>query len=254
MDHRLEDLLRLLRAAGGDDDNSGSDGGSDSGPSSDSSNSSSSGAPPVHVNKSFADLKRQFEVFSEPPPRPFRPGDIIKWKEGCSNRKRPKLDEYGVVIEVLPEPLYGKEKSAGSPYFHEPLDLVIGLLDNDGDLVRYCYDKRRFCLAVQPDELETAAGMSGAQKMRSMALEYDKPLTFKVGDAVMLKPGFRHRRLPDYNIAVVAEIMPIPYRDTNAEEGTSSFYELINGRIGFLDNDGDLIFVYVDLRRFRKVK
>ena len=39
----------------------------------------------------------------------FRPGDVVVWKDGCSNRKRPKIGEPGVVIEVLDEPLYGKE-------------------------------------------------------------------------------------------------------------------------------------------------
>jgi len=254
MDGRLEDLLRLLRSAGGGGDDSDSDSGSAGGSSSSSSNASSDSGDRVRAPKSFPDLKKQFEVFSAPPPRPFRPGDVVMWKEGCANRKRPKADEYGVVIEVLDEPLYGKEKSAGSPYFHEPLDLVIGLLDSDGDLVRYCYDKRRFCLAPQPSELDPTSGMSTTQKMQAMALDFAKPLELNVGDPVMLKPGFRHRRMPDYNtVAVVAEIVEEPFRDKQAEEGTSSFYELINGRIAFLDSDGDLTFLYVDLRRFRKL-
>jgi len=251
----------MLHSAGGGSDDDGSNdsseaGSEDSSESGGSSSSSSSSAPRRCVTtKSFSDLKAQLNVFLEEPPRPFRPGDIVVWKEGCANRKRPKIDEPGVILEVMPEPIYGKEKSAGSPYFHEPLDIVIGLLDSDGDLVRYCFDKRRFRLATQPDELKGGVGMSGTQKMRSMALEYAKPLEFHVGDVVMLKPGFRHRRIPDYEtVAVVAEILPNPFRDTDAEEGTSSFYELMNGRIAFLDGDGDIAFLHVDLRRYRKVK
>jgi len=253
MDRRLEELLRMLRSHGGDDDSSSEGGSSPPGDSSDSSDSDSEPAP--QVDKSFKGLKKQLEVLLSEPERPFRPGDVVIWKEGCANRKRPKADEPGVILEVLPEPMYGKEKSSGSPYFHEPLDIVVGLLDSDGDLVRYCYDKRRFRLAVQPDELKSQAGLSRTEKMRSMALEYSQPLSFKVGDPVMLKPGFRHRRMPDYStIAVVAEILPEPFRDMNAEEGTSSFYELINGRIAFLDSDGDITFLHVDLRRFRKLE
>jgi len=252
MDRRLQDLLRLLQSSRGDDDgDDSSENASDSG---ESDNSSSSSTPRPRVETSFSDLKKQLDILLEEPPRPFRPGDIVMWKEGCSNRKRPRADEFAVVIEVLPKPIYGNEKSAGSPYFHEPMDIVLGMLDSDGDLVRYCYDKRRFALATQPDELSASAGMTSVQKMRSMAEEYNKPLSFKVGDPVMLKPGFRHRRVPDYStIAVVAEVLPEPFRDTDAEEGTSSFYELINGRIAFLDSDGDLAFLYVDLRRFRKL-
>jgi len=255
MEGRLEELMRLLRQAGGggnnSDDDDSSPAGSSSGSSSNSSASSSHSAFVPRTPKTFSELKRQFEAFMEEPERPFRPGDIVVWKEGCSNRKRPKVDEPCVVIEVLPEPLYGKEKSAGTPYFHEPLDIVLGMLDSDGDLVRYCFDKRRFRLAVQPEDL---AGQSASNKLRDLALDFNKPLSFRVGDVVMLKPGLRHRRSPDYNtIAVVAEIFPEPFRDTDAEEGTSSFYELISGRIAFLDSDGDLAFLYFDLRRYRKL-
>jgi len=258
----MEQLLRMLAQAGGgggrdsdsdsdSDGGSGSSGGSSSSASTRSSNTSDRGYVP-RSTKSFSELKRQLNVFLEEPERPFRPGDIVVWKEGCSNRKRPKVDEPCVVIEVLPEPIYGKEKSAGTPYFHEPLDIILGMLDGDGDLVRYCFDKRRFRLAVQPEDL---AGQSVSIKLRDLALEFNKPLTYRVGDVVMLKPGMRHRRTPDYNtIAVVSEVLENPFRDTNAEEGTSSFYELISGRIAFLDSDGDLEFLHVDLRRFRKVK
>jgi len=256
MDPRLEELLRMIRRSDdgdGENESSESEEASESDHSSASSCSASSDHTQNHCDISFSELKRQLNIFLEDPPRPFRPGDIVMWKEGCPNRKRPKLDEPCVVLEVLDEPLYGAEKSAGSPYFREPLDIVLGMLDNDGDLVRYCYDKRRFRLAVQSGEIHSDSSMV-ANKIRKMAAEYANNVHFKVGDVVMLKPGFRLRRIPDYStIAVVAEIVPSPYRDTNAEEGTSCFYELINGRIAFLDSDGDIAFLYVDLRRFRKI-
>jgi len=263
MAERLRELLRMMEESGlgggndsdsDDSSNDGSESGSSAGPRSRSSSNSSAmsdSRSKQRMPSTFADLKKQFEAFMEEPERPFRPGDIVMWKEGCSNKKRPKADEPAVVLEVFDEPLYGKEKSSGSPYFHEPMDIVLGLFDSDGDLTRYMYDKRRFRLAVQPDQLE---GDSPAEKMRMMAVEYNKPCQFQVGDVVMLKPGFRHRRIPDYNtVAVVAEIFDKPFRDVNAEEGTSSFYELINGRIALFDNSGDLLFLHVDLRRYRKV-
>jgi len=253
MADRLQELLRMMREAGMDDSDS-EDSSSSPGPRasrSSSSSSSSSNTRPTIV-KNFSDLRKALDCFLEQPERPFRPGDIVVWKEGCSNRKRPKTGEPAVVVEVLPKPLYGEEKSTGSPYFHEPLDIVLGMLDDDGDFVRYCYDRRRFRLAVQPDEI---SGSSSSEKLRNLAIEFNKPLELCTGDAIMLKPGLRNRRVPDYStVCVVADVLKEPFRDVNAEEGTPGFYELINGRIAFLDGDGDLAFLYVDLRRFRKVK
>jgi len=252
MADRLQELLRLMAGLSGDDSDS-----DDSSPvrgrasSTSSSDSDDSELPRPSIPKSFSALKEAATAYLTEPETPLRPGDIVMWKQGCQNRKRPKSDEPVVVLEVLPQPLYGDEKSSGSPYFHEPLDVVLGMLDSDGDLVRYMYDKRRFRVVSTPDEVESA---SPNGKLHALALEFNKPITFRVGDAVMLKPGLRHRRIPDYTtLAVVAEVLPEPFRDTNAEEGTSSFYELISGRIAFLDNDGDIAFLYVDLRRFRKV-
>lgn len=114
MDGRLEELLRMLRQANGgggghgSDDDSGS-ASSGSGSSDNSSASSSNSGFVPRGTKSFSELKRQLDIFLEQPERPFRPGDIVMWKEGCSNRKRPKVDEPCVVIEVLPEPLYSQE-------------------------------------------------------------------------------------------------------------------------------------------------
>ena len=174
------------------------------------------------------------------------------WKDGCQNRKRPKAGEFAVVVNVLDNPVFGDEKSSGSPYFREPLDVALMLIDDDGDFTIYHFDKRRFRHAVcSEDQLQF---VSTGQKMRNIALDFNKPHNLAVGDAVMLKPGMRNRHTPNYStIAVVAEVLDKPFRDTAGEEGTSSFYELLNGRIALLDSDGDIIFLHVDLRRFRKI-
>lgn len=259
---RLQELLRMMQRAR--EEAGGSDSDSDSPPlmsssssasSSDSSDSSDDERSAPRKATTFAQLKEVLERYMEEPERPFRPGDIVTWKESLANRKRPRNGEVAVVIEVLPQPVYGKEKSAGSPYFHEPLDIVLGMLGSDGEVLRYHFDKHRFRLAAQPSELEEADGLSDIAKMRQLAREYNQPLELKVGDVVMLKPGMRHRRMPDYEtIAVVAELLPEPFRDTKSEHGTTGYYELINGRIALLDGDGDLAFLHVDLRRYRKVK
>jgi len=253
---RLRELLRMMQQGGlggeeGSDSSSSEEGSARSRSSSNSSTGSDYASRPK-ADTSFKALKEQLDIFLAEPERPFRPGDIVKWKPGCSNRKRPKQDEYAVVIEVLPEPLYSQEKSSGTPYFHEPLDIVLGMLDSDGDLVRYVYDKRRFCIAMKSEDV---GSLSPSGKLHQFGVDFSQPCTLRVGDVVMLKKGLRHRRIPDYStIAVVVEVFPEPFRDTSAEEGTSSFYELISGRIAYLDRDGDLACLCVDLRRFRKVK
>ena len=71
----------------------------------------------------------------------FKPGDIVDWKPGMLNK-----NSYGpfVVVEVLDSPIFDDEASAGSPYFREPLDIVLGKVADDGErFVTHFYDSRR---------------------------------------------------------------------------------------------------------------
>jgi len=72
------------------------------------------------------------------------PGDVVQWKTGLRNKRRPEDGAPAVVVERLTEPVYDGEEGAGSPYFREPLDMVVGLLDEDGDYTLYHVDSRRF--------------------------------------------------------------------------------------------------------------
>jgi len=74
----------------------------------------------------------------------FKPGDIVRWKKGLKNRKYPKENQSCYVINVLENPIIQDARDPGSPYYREPLDLVLALLDEDSDLVLFHYDKRRF--------------------------------------------------------------------------------------------------------------
>ena len=50
-------------------------------------------------------------------------------------------------MEVLETTIYDDEQRAGSTYFREPLDIVIGLLDDeDGDFITFYFDSRRLQL------------------------------------------------------------------------------------------------------------
>ena len=79
----------------------------------------------------------------------FAPGDLVTWKPGLRNHRVPHYGQPAVVIQVLAEPILDQENGeAGSAYFREPLDLVLGLIwDSDpgrGELISFHYDSRRF--------------------------------------------------------------------------------------------------------------
>lgn len=79
------------------------------------------------------------------PRDPFQPGDLVEWMPGLKNKSAPAEGEVIVVVEQLSEPVYDtSESSSSSPYFREPLDLVCAMIDNDGDLILFYYDSRRF--------------------------------------------------------------------------------------------------------------
>ena len=70
----------------------------------------------------------------------FDVGDIVDWKPDLKNKRS---DGPFVVVEVLREPVVDRTKDGGSPYYREPLDIVLGHFDSDGDFMMYHYDSRR---------------------------------------------------------------------------------------------------------------
>lgn len=74
----------------------------------------------------------------------FSPGDLVQWKQDLKNKRRPDYGVPCVVVEVLKSPVLDPEQGAGSAYFREPLDLAIGLLDDDDELAVIHVDSRRF--------------------------------------------------------------------------------------------------------------
>jgi hypothetical protein len=74
----------------------------------------------------------------------FQPRQLVKWKKGLKNKKLPKEGQPAIVLEVLTAPLDQVERDSGSPYFREPLDIVLGVIDEDEDFMIFHFDKRRF--------------------------------------------------------------------------------------------------------------
>ena len=74
----------------------------------------------------------------------FAKGEIVVWKAGLKNRTKPDYGEPVIVTGVYPSPIYDQtENSSASPYFREPLSLVIGVYCDD-DLIEFRVDGRRF--------------------------------------------------------------------------------------------------------------
>jgi hypothetical protein len=77
-------------------------------------------------------------------PHVFSKGQFVRWKPGLKNRKYPDYGEPVIVTALLPFPVFDpSETSAASPYFQEPLTLVIGTYRDD-DLLEFRVDGRRF--------------------------------------------------------------------------------------------------------------
>ena len=94
---------------------------------------------PEHINK-LRSARLVFDKSYE-----FKLGDLVVWKKGLKNKIRPSLNEPAIVMQLLDTPLSNPNKQDfGSPYFNEPLDLVLGLINENGDFVLFHYDKRRF--------------------------------------------------------------------------------------------------------------
>ena len=62
-----------------------------------------------------------------------------------AGRYLPEYNQPAIVWEILPKPLFDNPKAQGvdSPHFHEPLDMVLGVMDGD-EFILIHYDSRRF--------------------------------------------------------------------------------------------------------------
>ena len=87
------------------------------------------------------ELRNHYQVLTEV--NNFKSGQLVKWKPSLRNKSKPMYNEPAIVVDVLDEPILGENKETGSAYFREPLDLILGFLD-DENLVLFHFDKRRF--------------------------------------------------------------------------------------------------------------
>lgn len=91
---------------------------------------------------SIIELKQRLDLFNEK--FEFEKGDIVSWKDGLKNRTVPEYGQPAVVVEVLESSIFSSSDENGSPFFREPLNFVIGLIDEDNEFHCFHVDKRRF--------------------------------------------------------------------------------------------------------------
>lgn len=99
------------------------------------------------VKKNNVPLEDQFNSFIEK--NELKVGDKVRWKKGLRNKVFPLLTEKAIVLEVLKKPIISDKEDSGSPYFKEPLDLILATKDHDGDMLTLYFDSRRFELDTQ---------------------------------------------------------------------------------------------------------
>ncbi len=96
----------------------------------------------VKVISTPSELKNCYKILTTK--NTFKEGDLVCWKKNMINRRRPHSDEPAIVVKVYEEPVFDTEQDSGTPNFMEPYDIALGVLDNDGDLMVFHYDSRRF--------------------------------------------------------------------------------------------------------------
>lgn len=100
-------------------------------------------------NKQIIDIEKHISILKDSVRKYnqetiFKIGDIVQWKEGLKNKKRPQYGEPCIVVEILDNPISDNEAPIESPYYSEKLDIKLGLLADNGEFFTFHYDKNRF--------------------------------------------------------------------------------------------------------------
>lgn len=94
-------------------------------------------------NKSdIQELKSLHEKYLEK--EEFKLGMLVEWKKRLKNKRYPRYKQPVVVVEILPEPIISHSDKSETQYYREPLDIKLGMLDEDGEFIHFHYDSRRF--------------------------------------------------------------------------------------------------------------
>jgi len=101
--------------------------------------------PDIHaarVEQRIEQLTDRFASFSEI--HVFEPGDIVEWKPGLKISRYPEYGEPAIVIQVGTDGLTDIEPhGTGSAYANERYDIILAVIDGEGDFSQHRFDSRR---------------------------------------------------------------------------------------------------------------
>jgi hypothetical protein len=89
-------------------------------------------------------LRTLYERLTNGRERALQAGMLAMWKPGLKNRRFPLYGQPAIIVEKLDPPILDHEEEAGSTYYREPLDVLLGILHKDGDFLIFHFDSRRF--------------------------------------------------------------------------------------------------------------
>lgn len=90
-------------------------------------------------------LQKRYDAFTDK--KNFSIGDLVMWKPGLRNKGGLAYEDTAIITEIIDPPIFDQDKDSGSPYFREPLDLIIAFLDEDNDFITLHVDSRRLTSA-----------------------------------------------------------------------------------------------------------
>ena len=91
-----------------------------------------------HIDK----LKLCLKNFQQRPS--FQKGEIVTWKKHMRNKRLPNIGQPAIVVKTLDEPILQDKVPLGSTYYGELLDIVLGMIHEDGTFLTFYYDSIRF--------------------------------------------------------------------------------------------------------------
>jgi hypothetical protein len=91
-----------------------------------------------------------------------------------------------------------------------------------------------------------------SQLLKQVSSDFQNHQQFQINQIVRWKPFLKNRKIPSYNApAVVLEVFDPPIYDEAATNACSIYFkEPLSLRIGFFDDEGDFVEMYVDGSRF----
>lgn len=152
----------------------------------------------------------------------FKPGQLVVWKDGLKNRRIPEYNQSAVVIGIK-EGLIEQDKNSGSPYFLEPLELVLGCAMPDGEFHCFHYDPRRFRV-IDKEEVATLEQKVIDEKKKVIPSLIDSDMTNDCRRGVNFKVG-------DFITCDNEEGGPIPHLVISTDDGEVRVRAIENGVI-----------------------